>query len=83
MASRRPRISNTSILICCGSELLGKSGLVAARHLKLFGFRPTIYNPQPGKTPHYHRLIRQCQEFEISFLSYLPNESRLIAESYE
>ncbi|CAG2108635.1 unnamed protein product, partial [Medioppia subpectinata] len=82
----------TKVLICCGSELLGKSGLVAARHLKLFvsslmhdildpnghtgnGFRATIYNPTPGKTPHYHRLIRQCQEFEISFLSYLPNES--------
>ena len=26
----------TKVLICCGSELLGKSGLVAARHLKLF-----------------------------------------------
>ncbi|XP_054158832.1 NAD(P)H-hydrate epimerase-like [Oppia nitens] len=73
----------TKLLICCGSELLGKSGLVAARHLKLFGFRPTIYNPTPGRTPHYHRLIRQCQEFEISFLSYLPNESRLIRDSYD
>ncbi len=26
----------TKILICCGNETLGKSGLVAARHLKLF-----------------------------------------------
>lgn len=27
---------STKVLICCGTETIGKSGLVAARHLKLF-----------------------------------------------
>lgn len=33
------------------------------------GYRPSIYYPKPGKSELYSRLVRQCEEDEISFLT--------------
>jgi len=34
------------VLVCCGPGNQGGDGLVAARHLGMFGYKPTIYMPK-------------------------------------
>lgn len=34
------------VLVCCGPGNQGGDGLVAARHLALFGYRPAIFWPK-------------------------------------
>jgi NAD(P)H-hydrate epimerase len=41
------------VLVCCGPGNQGGDGLVAARHLGLFGYKPTIYMPKPGSKDIY------------------------------
>ncbi|KAJ8516476.1 hypothetical protein ONZ45_g6235 [Pleurotus djamor] len=43
----------------------GGDGLVAARHLGMFGYKPTIYMPKPGSKDIYKRLKTQCDNMEI------------------
>ena len=46
----RPKLGkteNVSVLAICGPGNNGGDGLVAARHLQQFGYRPTIYYPKP------------------------------------
>jgi NAD(P)H-hydrate epimerase len=43
----------------------GGDGLVAARHLKLFGYKPTIFYPKPTEKDLYHELVKQCKSFGI------------------
>ena len=45
------------VLVCCGPGNQGGDGLVAARHLGMFGYSPTIYMPKPGSKDHYKRQI--------------------------
>ncbi|KAG7088105.1 hypothetical protein E1B28_012130 [Marasmius oreades] len=53
------------VLVCCGPGNQGGDGLVAARHLGLFGYRPIIYMPKPGAKDLYQRLKKQCDNMEI------------------
>jgi NAD(P)H-hydrate epimerase len=38
---------------------------VAARHLHMFRYKPTIYLPKPGSKDIYQRLLRQCENLRI------------------
>ncbi|KAK7462478.1 hypothetical protein VKT23_008079 [Stygiomarasmius scandens] len=53
------------VLVCCGPGNQGGDGLVAARHLGLFGYQPTIYMPKPGSKDIYQRLKTQCDNMKI------------------
>ncbi|KAH7905449.1 YjeF N-terminal domain-like protein [Hygrophoropsis aurantiaca] len=53
------------VLVCCGPGNQGGDGLVAARHLGMFGYKPTIYMPKPGSKDIYKRLQTQCDNMEI------------------
>ncbi|KAH9922861.1 YjeF N-terminal domain-like protein [Epithele typhae] len=53
------------VLVCCGPGNQGGDGLVAARHLGLFGYRPTIWMPKPGSKDIYKRLKTQCDNMRI------------------
>ncbi|KAI0301114.1 YjeF N-terminal domain-containing protein [Multifurca ochricompacta] len=56
------------VLVCCGPGNQGGDGLVAARHLGLFGYKPTIWIPKPGSKDIYKRLHAQCENMHIPTL---------------
>ncbi|KAF5350035.1 hypothetical protein D9756_009040 [Leucocoprinus leucothites] len=57
------------VLVCCGPGNQGGDGLVAARHLGMFGYKPTVYLPKPGSKDIYKRLATQCQNMSIPILT--------------
>ncbi|XP_006861660.1 PREDICTED: NAD(P)H-hydrate epimerase [Chrysochloris asiatica] len=75
--------SPPTVLIICGPGNNGGDGLVCARHLKLFGYQPTIYYPKRPNKPLFTALVTQCQKMDIPFLGEMPLEPMQIDELYE
>lgn len=48
LAAVYPKNTHPRVLVCCGPGNQGGDGLVAARHLGLFGYKPTIFMPKKG-----------------------------------
>lgn len=60
------------ILVACGPGNNGGDGLVAARHLWNYGYKPTIYYPKQGKNELYQRLTTQLHNLSIPFTTDFP-----------
>ncbi|GHJ86917.1 hypothetical protein NliqN6_3319 [Naganishia liquefaciens] len=63
-----PAKTHRRVLVIVGPGNQGGDGLVAARHLHMFGYEPTIYQPKPGNKDIYNRLLKQCQNLHIPSL---------------
>ncbi|KAJ6652263.1 hypothetical protein lerEdw1_012771 [Lerista edwardsae] len=74
--------SQPAVLIICGPGNNGGDGLVCARHLKMFGYQPTLFYPKRTNKPLFEGLTTQCTKMDIPFLSEFPSEAAVIDEIY-
>ena len=68
------------VLCVAGKGNNGGDCIVAARHLKLFGYEPTVVYPIPSTNPLFHNLVAQCRDLEIPVLNII---SDLRTESFD
>ncbi|EWG42035.1 hypothetical protein FVEG_03988 [Fusarium verticillioides 7600] len=52
----------------CSLTTSGGDGLVAARHLRQYGYSPSVFYPKRSKNDLYQRLAKQLEDLEVPFV---------------
>lgn len=60
-----PQADRQRVLIACGPGNQGGDGLVAARHLKHFGYTPIVWYPKQKDAPLFHGLVQQLHNLRV------------------
>lgn len=68
LAEELPPDSHPRVCVLAGPGNNGGDGLVAARHLWQFGYRPAVCYPKPTDRPLYNGLVTQCRALGIPFV---------------
>ncbi|KAL8387048.1 hypothetical protein RB599_002294 [Gaeumannomyces hyphopodioides] len=71
-SGRACEVGNGQFLAHAPGAGIGGDGLVAARHLRHYGYQPAIYYPKRGKNDLYQRLTKQLEDLEVPFVDDFP-----------
>ncbi|CAK1603889.1 unnamed protein product [Parnassius mnemosyne] len=77
VAKTFPISTHNTALVVCGPGNNGGDGLVAARHMTLFGYNVSVYYPKRTPKPLYENLLHQCKQFGVNILDCLPPPNEL------